>query len=59
MLFFHAAAERRGPRRGGRRCDGRGVTEKRVGLLDGDGKLSGSELDRLSQMIDDARQEGR
>src|SRR5207247_258909 len=38
LLFFHAAAKRRGPRRGGRRrCDGRGATEKRVGLFDGDG----------------------
>src|SRR3954462_4119595 len=35
------------------------ATDAVAALLEGDGKLSGSELDRLSQIIDDARQEGR
>lgn len=35
------------------------ATDAVAALLDGDGKLSDSELDRLSTMIERARQEGR
>jgi predicted transcriptional regulator len=35
------------------------ATDAVAALLDGDGKLSDSELDRLSAMIEQARQEGR
>src|SRR5580765_904545 len=35
------------------------ATDAVAALLDGDGKLSESELDRLSTMIERARQEGR
>jgi predicted transcriptional regulator len=35
------------------------ATDAVAALLDGDGKLSDSELDRLSTMIEQARQEGR
>lgn len=35
------------------------ATDAVAALLDGDGKLSNSELDRLSTMIERARQEGR
>src|ERR1043166_8333588 len=35
------------------------ATDAVAALLDGDGQLSGSELDRLSVMIENARKEGR